>query len=388
MFILMISRGIPSTKYPHWGCFEKDQAEALASIGHKVVVLSIDGRFLLEKRKIGLTHYASNNVEYYNYFLYTQKVTDVFCHKLTIHINNCIIQHLYSIVTKKHGKPDIIYGQMYMNTLKGIHLSEQYNIPIVGIEHLGRFNEPNLNNWGYTEKDAVYVYNNVDTVISVSEKLRKSLLHHFNRDSHVVYNVVGKEFYYKQCNSNNNTFTIISTGRLDYGKGYDLLFNALAIIKHQLPEKWKVIIIGDGEVRAQLQEDINSLNLQENILLVGKKNKNEIVELLQNAHMFVLPSRSETFGVVYIEALACGLPIIATDCGVPSEIVTKENGLFIPKENINELANAINYIAQNIHQYNRKAIAEDCQARFSSKVIAQQLTDIFEETIKRYKEKQ
>lgn len=381
MFILVISRGIPSAKHPHWGCFEKDQAEALASIGHKVIVLSIDGRFLLEKRKIGLTYYESNNVEYYDYFLYPQKLTDVLCHQLTHHINNCIIQHLYNIVTKKHGKPDIIYGQMFMNTLKGIHLSKKYNIPIVGIEHLGRFNESSLNNWGYTQKDATYVYKNVDAVISVSEKLRNSLLHHFNRDSHVVYNVVGKEFCYNQCNSN-NTFTIISTGRLVHGKGYDLLINALAIIKHQLPKNWKVIIIGEGEAKKILQESINTLNLQENILLIGKKNKSEIVELLQNAHMFVLPSRAETFGVVYLEALACGLPIIATDCGVPPEIVTKENGLFIPKEDINELANAITYIAQNINQYNRKAIADDCLARFSSKVIAQQLTTIFEETIK------
>ena len=53
-----------------------------------------------------------------------------------------------------------------------------------------------------------------------------------------------------------------------------------------------------------------------------------------------------------------------------------------------ELANAITYIAQNIHLYNRKAIAEDCQARFSSEVIAKQLTNIFEETIKRHKKQE
>jgi glycosyltransferase involved in cell wall biosynthesis len=106
---------------------------------------------------------------------------------------------------------------------------------------------------------------------------------------------------------------------------------------------------------------------------------------VKNSDIFVLPSRNETFGVVYIEALACGLPIIATDCGVPSEIVTPENGLFIPKENVDALSSAISYMAQNINQYDRKAIAEDCQARFSSEVIAKQLTHIFEETIKNYK---
>ena len=109
--------------------------------------------------------------------------------------------------------------------------------------------------------------------------------------------------------------------------------------------------------------------MQSNIHLIGKKNKKDIVVLLQQSDLFILPSRSETFGVVYIEAMACGLPIIATDCGGPRDIVTESNGLLIPNED-------------------RKAIAEDCQARFSSEVIAKQLTQIFEDTIKKHKEKQ
>ena len=62
MFILIISRGVPSTKNPHWGCFEKDQAEALTLLGHKVVVASIDTRFLWEWRKIGITKTTINNI--------------------------------------------------------------------------------------------------------------------------------------------------------------------------------------------------------------------------------------------------------------------------------------------------------------------------------------
>ena len=133
---------------------------------------------------------------------------------------------------------------------------------------------------------------------------------------------------------------------------------------------------------------INTYNLQDNIILLGKKSKEDIVPLLQQSDLFILPSRSETFGVAYIEAMACGLPIIATDCGGPRDIVTPENGLLIPNEDTCALADAILYMVRNINKYNRKAIAEDCQARFSSEVIAKQLTQIFEDTIKKYKEKQ
>lgn len=387
MFILMISRGIPSNKHPQWGCFEKDQAEALVSCGHKVVVICHDGRFLLEWRKIGLSQYNINNVEYYNYFLYPQKFTDIISHKLSLYINKKIIAYLFNIIVKKHGKPDIILGQMFGNTLKGIHLSQKFNLPIIGIEHLARFNENNLENWGYTKEDATYTYNHVDAAITVSTKLQQSLKRHFNINSHVVPNLVGNDFFYKP-KLNTDSFTIITTGSLIERKGFDLLIKALSVCKDRLPRHWETIIIGGGHLRNNLQQLIYDYQLQKHIVLVGSKSKTEIVQLLHNSDLFVLPSRNETFGVVYIEALACGLPIIATDCGVPPEIVTPENGLFIPTENINELAKAITYIAQNIHLYNRKAIAEDCQARFSSKVIAQQLADIFEETIKKHKQKQ
>ena len=386
MYILMIARGVPNDKYPQWGCFEKDQAEALASIGHKVIVMSLDGRFLLHRRKIGLEHQQINGVEYYDYYLYPQKLTDILSHALTLYIQDNLIQNLYRIIEKKHGKPDIIFGQMFVNTRMGICLSQKYNIPIVGIEHLGRFNDANLDNWGHTKKDAEYTYHNIHTAIAVSHKLKESLYRHFSITADVVPNLLGKEFYYTAPN-NNEAFTIVSVGRLDHGKGFDLLIQALLKIKDKLPQNWQVKIIGSGEWRDILQREINTSNLQNNIVLLGQKNKQEIVQLLQQSDLFVLPSRSETFGVVYIEAMACGLPIIATDCGGPRDIVTKDNGLLIPNEDVDALGEAILYMVENIDKYDRKAIAEDCQARFSPKVIAKQLTQIFEDTIKNAKNK-
>lgn len=387
MHILMIARGIPSNKYPQWGCFEKDQAEALVSIGHKVIVISLDGRFLLSLRKTGLKYQQINGVEYYDYYLYPQKLTDIFSHTLTLYIQDKIIQHLYNIIEKRHGKPDIIYGQMFNNTRMGICLSKKHNIPIVGIEHLGRFNEANLDNWGYTRRDAEYTYHNIHTTIAVSHKLKESLYRHFSITADVVPNLVGKEFYYTTPTNKNQELTIVSVGRLDHGKGFDLLVQSLLKIKEKLPKNWQTKIIGSGELRDTLQREINSYNLQNNIIFLGEKSKEDIVQLLQQSDFFVLPSRSETFGVVYIEAMACGLPIIATDCGGPKDIVTQKNGLLVPNEDICALGEAILYMVKNINKYDKRLIAEDCQARFSPEVIAQQLTKIFEDTIKKAKDK-
>ena len=387
MYILMIARGIPSDKYPQWGCFEKDQAEALASIGHKVVVISLDRRFLFIWRKIGLTHQTINNVEYYNYFLYSQKVTDLLSHSLSLRINNKLIQHIYNLVVQKHGKPDIIYGQMFGNTQMGIYLSKKHKIPIVGIEHLARFNEPTLDHWGYTEQDAKYTYNNVDAAITVSTNLKQALINHFAINSYVVHNLVGKEFFYIPKLSNDFPI-IITTGSLIHRKGFDLLITALSTIQTELPKNWQTIIIGSGELREVLQRQINNLSLQSHIHLVGHKNKKEIVPLLQQSDIFILPSRNENFSVAVLEALACGLPVIASICGGIRECINEKNGLLFPVDDVEKLAQSILYAVQHIDKYDRKAIAEDCQARFSPEVIAKQLTKIFEETIKKHKEKQ
>ena len=383
MFILIISRGIPSKRFPQWGCFEKDQAEALASIGHKVVVVSVDGRFCFMYRKIGLTHVIKNGVDYYNYYLLPHAVVNLFGRQKTLRLQNWQIDKVYDVVEKCHGKPDIIYAQMYGNMLLGAHLSQRVGVPVVGIEHLGRFNEQTLDKWGFTKSEADYAYHNIHKLISVSSTLRDSIYRHFCVDSVVVHNLVGKEFTY-QPNKTLHPLTMVSTGRLVYGKGFELLIEALRQVNNQLPKGWQCNIIGGGEKMAELQQQIDQAQLHNQIHLVGQKNKQEIVQLLQQSDMFVLPSRSETFGVVYIEATACGLPIIATDCGGPKEIVTPQNGVLIPMDDTDALANAILHMTAHLSDYDRQAIAADCQARFSPEVIAKQLTDIFEKVLAAY----
>ena len=178
----------------------------------------------------------------------------------------------------------------------------------------------------------------------------------------------------------------VAIGRLIYGKGFDLLIAAFDKLK-LTTDLWELNIIGAGEEHDNLQKQINEASLQNNIHLLGYKSKEEIISFLSKSDVFVLPSRSETFGVVYVEAMALGLPVIATVCNGPEEFVTKTDGLLIPVDDVDALADAIKYMFEHYDQYDRKRIAEDCKDRFSPKVIAQQLTHVFEQTIEEYKEK-
>ena len=111
------------------------------------------------------------------------------------------------------------------------------------------------------------------------------------------------------------------------------------------------------------------------------KTKQEIVNILCESNAFVLPSRSENFSVAVLEALSAGLPVVATLCGGIKECIDEKNGLLVPVEDTNALADAIVNICKNIDNYDRKAIAENCKQRFAPSVIAKQLTGIFEKVV-------
>ena len=143
----------------------------------------------------------------------------------------------------------------------------------------------------------------------------------------------------------------------------------------------KIVIIGDGEERNNLQNQISSLQLDNNIVLVGKKTKPEIVEILCESHAFILPSRGENFSVAVLEALSIGLPVIATLCGGIRECINEKNGILVPVDDSRALCDALKKMYYNYSQYETDYIVTDYQTRFSSSAIAKQLTDIFESVI-------
>ncbi len=383
----MIARGFPTSKYPQWGCFEKDQAEALANYGHKVVVMSVDARFKRHRGMLGMHQFQKNGVEYNNYVM----LPGVFFKFMGLGINLKIVRwhyynKLYKKIFKEHGKPDVIYSHFFWNTYTGILLKEKYNIPVVGIEHLGRFNEPVLP--PDTNVLASYAFPKVDKLIAVSNKLCENIKSRFHIDCEVVNNMYGQEFLdipkesFKQMAQSKSLLTFISVARIDYKKGFDILINAF--IQANLPkDSWKLNIIGWGEDIDKLKSLVLEKDLQDNVFLLGKKTKDQIVSELRRSDVFVLASRLETFGLVFVEAMSQGLPVIGTICGGPEEIINENNGILVPSDNIEAMSAAIKKMVETDSQYDRKQIAEDCASRFSPQAIAAKLTDVFENVVKK-----
>lgn len=378
MNILIIARGIPSKREPQRGNFEFDQAKALVNLGHTVSIASVDSRFRLVRRKIGLTIEEQDGVTLYNYFLCPGAISGLLGNNFKNRLKHWQWQQIIKAIIKKEGKIDIIYSHYLFNTFFAIKFLNSFNIPIVAIEHWSEINKPAL--LTSIQKMGDEVYPKIDQLLTVSHAAQKAIKQHFNIEATVVYNMVSDKFKFMKNVSSNGKVNFITIGSLIHRKGFDLLIDAFA--KLQLPgDKWELNIIGDGEEKDMLSKQIANVHLEQNIHLLGNRTTDEIVNILNQSHVFVLPSRMETFGVVYIEAMACGLPVIATPCGGPEEFVDKQNGLLVPIDDVDSLAKALEQMFSHYQDYDRQAIADNCKARFSSKVIAKQLTGIFEQVI-------
>lgn len=383
MNILVISRGIPTTRDPQHGSFEYDQAKALARLGHDVIIASVDSRFRLYWRHIGLTRRKKGNIQSYNYFLCPVAITGLMGEKFKSYIKRWQWKQVIKAIQKSGVKIDVIYSHYLFNSYYAVHFLKDIHAPIVAIEHWSKLNKSPLPD--SIRKMAEETYPHVQQVITVARSLQEKLAQLFGIKARVVYNLVGDEFHYYETTAHNDKVCFITTGSLVYRKGFDLLPKAFALA--DLPkDKWQMLLIGEGEEHKKLQRQIDEAGYHDNILLAGKKGKEEIARLLNQSDVFVLPSRNENFSVAVLEALACGLPVVAGICGGIRECIDEKNGLLFEVDDVEGLAKCLKYMYEHHQNYDRKAIAADCQARFSSEVIARQLTEIFEEVVERNKQ--
>ena len=292
---------------------------------------------------------------------------------------------VFRYVLSKQQKPDILYAHYLYNIAFGVHLKEKYHIPLIGLEHwsvlLKKQYTQRINELG------CLAYNNADKLLAVSNSLANVIDIHFGRKPIVLHNMVGQEFIEANLikkERKGNGFTFIAIGSLLPIKGFDLLIEAFYRFKTAMKVECDLIIIGDGQEREKLESLIESFSLKDSVILTGRKSKLEIISYLQNSDAFVLSSHSETFSVVCIEAMAVGLPVVATKCGGPEEFVNDEVGILIAPGELESLISGLEWMYANYDKYNKEYIAQYCKKNFSSEVVALKVEILLKDTIDEY----
>lgn len=383
MHILIIPSWYPQFSGDVGGSFFREQAIALKKVGHSVGVIYPQVRSLkniksILKKPYGLTvenDEGVNTLRWYtaNYFPKVKNYNKSHWIKIGL--------RLFELYVKKYGKPDIIHVHSMLNAgYVAEFINEKYNIPYVITEHSTNFAR-NL-----VTKDSIQelrgVVDSACFTLSVSSEFSKLLNDMFKTDRwHYIPNIVNDDFInYELLEMPKNKFTFINVCFLNDKKRVDILISAFAnAFKGNNSVDLK--IGGSGPLISELKLLAQRLGVSSQIKFLGNLTRKEVLEEISTSNAFVLSSEYETFGVVIIEALALGKPVIATRCGGPESIIIPEVGYLISKNSVNELSEALHDLYNNYNNYNPIKLREYCYQNFSEKVIVGKLTRIYSECI-------
>ena len=281
-----------------------------------------------------------------------------------------------------YGKPDIIHSHnaLYAGML-GKKIREKFGVPYIVTEHSTVFSRQLISDKS-TLKRVEKAYQNSASLTAVSQPFCDLLNNTFStRRFEYLPNVLDPEFESKEFNTERKRckeFVFVNIAELQPKKDHQTLIKAFKKVYLQHPYA-RLLIGGDGLSAEGLKHFVAKENLQDAVQFLGFLNREQVFAALQQSDCFVLSSKHETFGVVVIEAMLVGKPVIVTRCGGPESFVTKATGIVIEKENETELENAMVEMLRNSSSYNAGSIRRYAISHFGRERFTERVTKIYHE---------
>jgi len=291
-------------------------------------------------------------------------------------------------IERNNIKFDIVHSHFTWSAgYAGAKLKEKYDIPFVVTAHGYDIYDLPFKDEEWREK-IEYVLNAADCIITVSNSNLRCIE---KLDVDTPVRVIPNGFYDEMfhpmnshdCRKNLNLpfdkKIILTVGNLEKVKGHKYLIEAMSEIE-KLRKDVLCLIVGGGQLERKLEKQIRSAGLQDYVKLVGGKPHDEIPIWMNACDVFVLPSLRESFGVVQIEAMACGKPVVATYNGGSEEIIILEDyGLLCEPANPDELAEKIMIILDK--EWDCDKIGEYAE-QFMWETIADEIIAVYKSIIR------
>lgn len=375
MHILLLFKSYNHTYDTVTGIFLKEQALALSKQNVKVSVVAVNfvsWKDILKQKKLdfGFKKFNTDNI---NAYVFQTPVIPFY--KNINHIRRNVLQKkLFKKLTKEIGLPDIVHAHGFYTGCEALRIKQICKIPYIITEHYSVFARNLVNS--YERKIAFEAYKNSNSRIAVSPDFCKLLKQEFNLDFQFLPNIVDINDFQLKNKFNHKKTKFLSIGKLDENKNHKLLIDAFFKLKNNDLE---LKIIGEGPLKSFLKDYVSTLGLSHQIKFLGSKSKKEVITLFHSSDVFILTSKYETFGIVLIEALSCGLPVITTLNGGVSNLIKDPKLGLISDSNPDELAMNINKII--LQEFDHNYIRQFAVNNFSSENIAKSLLQLYQTTI-------
>lgn len=370
MKVAIVAGGVPTSANSLNGIFEFDQAMALAQNGHDVAYFSIDTHSIRHRRNLRMKEYWRNGVHVFESHFPLGRVPKW----LTISIGSIIIKKQFERAYGNDGAPDVVHGHFAIPALQASKICREMEIPLVYTEHCSLVLKGDPDYLRLLAK----VSEEAAETIAVSGALASMMNDMLGIESTTVYNMVDNIYFdiHREAKTNCKPFRFVSVGSLIPRKGQGHLIRAFASMKHS---DCVLSIVGDGPLREELMDAARSCGVEDRVFFAGQLGREGVAAEMACSDCFVLSSQRETFGVVYAEALASGLPVIATRCGGPEDFISSECGILVDVGDVDALSSAMDAMFDETFPSIR--LRKKAESEFSSSAIASQLSSIYQKAV-------
>lgn len=370
MKILMIPSWYSTEENPLSGIFFKEYAEALVSYGHEVAIVYIDIQRIGNGKKQGVSVRNVNGVKEFRYngINYTPRMAYGVNWQKRFHAKK-----LLDRVEAEFGKPDAVH----LESCDAVYIAEmaakKWKTGFVYTEHLSNLVLDRMSSY-YSRlfREALL---SAGASVAISKLFFDKMSQFGESKIHYIPNGIAVEKLL--LSKPGDTFVIKALGALRTIKGYDYLIRAFAGFAED-KKNVKLVIGGDGAERDSLEELARTLPCRDNVFFEGNIPREQVTQFYEDCSVFVCSSQIETFSIVTAEALCSGVPVVATKCGGPEDMINDSNGILVDVKDISGMTQALNRIYSHFNEYDQMAIKEQAEERFQYKKIIEQYTCLYE----------
>jgi teichuronic acid biosynthesis glycosyltransferase TuaC len=351
--LLVIASQFPDSE-DHFigGIFVKQQIEPLKPFFKRIIVIAPIIQIFFTKEYKYCKNYSYDNVDvYFPKCIYIPRLIHRIISKYTNKIFDNRVNVVENLLKQKNITFDLIHAHFtYPSGHVALQLKKKYNIPFV----LSMHEDPIWFHEDLQKAHPVWtsVWSHANALVRINKEDLTSL-QIYNKETYSIKYGFSNQFVPLDMLKSRDTLhlpvdkkIIFSLGFLSERKGFNYLIDAMAIITKQRSDI--ICLIGGadpsgfGITEQKLSNQIHNSNLKDYVRLLGPIDKDNIVDMMNSCDIFVLPSLSEAFGIVNLEAMACGKPVISTYNGGSHEIITSEDyGFLVKPADSNALAEKI-----------------------------------------------
>lgn len=380
MNVLFLTQWFPTKESPANGIFVMEHARAV-SLTHQVVLIHVKGvRPAGAKAHMSLDQVTERlafaTVSYQKSSLpktaWIQRLYQTF--------------HVFREVSSTGFTPDIIHANVYNTADLAVLLSRRYQIPAVLTEHASTYPRKLFSR---VQASAVRFYiNRMQLVMPVCENLAWHMNNYGIRGPFcVVPNAVDFDIFHpspSKTGSQNGALRLLAVANLVQIKRIDLLLQAAARLKHA-GRHFRLHIVGDGPLKSELRSLAYDLDIAAETQFLGFKSRIEVAELMRQADLLMLTSQWENQPVVALEAMACGLPVLAPRVGGIPEILLPICGSMAEPGDVDSIYEKMLHMLENLDSYQSHEISEYARSNFSHAAVAGAYTEAYQRAIEVYR---